>query len=206
MRSFDPNIVLELAKEGQRFFILFEMQLDSATYYYNNSDIDLWYSGSKYTSTDFTFGNIEQSGDLGVDTLLLKFNSADGIINALILSEDIMAKTIIISFICVDSSYQIIAAEPLFRGLISNYKIADKQSDIEVKTELVLWRKETLRKCQSSCRWEFKGVECTYSGDITWCDQSYEHCTSLGNTNNFGGFRFLPDIIEQEIWWGRVAK
>jgi len=206
MKTFDPNIVLELAKEGQRFFILFELQLEGGTFYYNNSDIDLWYDGNKYISTDYMFGRIEQSGDLGVDSVSIKFNSADGVMNAVILSEDIMAKTALLSFICVDNSYQIIAAEPLFQGLISNWKITDSDATIEIKTELVLWRKETLRKYQSSCRWEFKGTECGYSGDLTWCDQSYEHCTTRANTNNFGGFRFLPTIIEKEVWWGRNSK
>lgn len=206
MKSFDPNLILELAKEGQRFFILFELQLDSGNFYYNNSDIDLWYDSNKYISTDYMFNRIDQSGDLGVDSVSLKFNSADGVINAVILSEDIMAKIAIISFICVDENYQIIASEPLFKGLISNWQIADADSEIEVKTELVFWRKETLRKCQSSCRWEFKGTECGYSGDLTWCDQSYEHCVSRENTDNFGGFRFLPTIIEKDIWWGRSSN
>ena len=205
MKIFDPNIVIELAKEGHRFFILVELQLDGATYYYNNSDIDLWYNSNKYNSSDYSFGNIEQSGDLGVDTVSIKFNSADGIINSLILSEDIMSRTAVLSFICVDDDYQIIEAEPLFQGLISNWTIGDANSIIEIKTELILWRKEVLRKYQSSCRWEFKGTECGYSGDITWCDQSYEQCVALANTNNFGGFRFLPDITEKEVWWGRSS-
>lgn len=205
MKTFDPNTIIELAKEGHRFFILVELQLNDATYYYNNSDVDLWYNSNKYNSSDYSFGRIEQSGDLGVDTVSIKFNSTDAIINALILSEDIMSKTAILSFVCVDDDYQIIEAEPLFRGLISNWTIGDANSIIEIKTELVLWRKEVLRKCQSSCRWEFKGTECGYSGDMTWCDQSYEQCVALINTDNFGGFRFLPDIMEKEVWWGRSS-
>jgi len=206
MKTFDPNTVLELAKEGQRFFILIELQLVSATYYYNNSDIDLYESGNKHNSLDFTFGNIDQTADMGVDSVTMVFNSADSVMTALILSEDILGRTAIISFICVDDDYSIIAAEPLFRGLMSDWKIGDGKCKIEIKSELVLWRKETLRTCQSSCRWEFKGTECAYAGDIDWCDQSYEHCRDLANTDNFGGFRFLPDIMEKQIWWGRVSK
>jgi len=206
MKSFDPNIVLELAKEGQRFFFLIALELDSGTYRYNNSDMDLWVDGNKYLSTDFAFDKMDQSADMGVDSITLRFNSADQVINAIILSEDILGKTALFSFICLDDGRAVIASEDLFRGLLSNWKIGDADSMIEIKTELVLWRKETLRTCQSSCRWEFKGTECTYAGDVTWCDQSYEHCRDLANTSNFGGFRFLPDIMEKEIWWGRSPK
>ena len=44
--------------------------------------------------------------------------------------------------------------------------------------------------------------ECHYGGAQTWCDQTYERCKVLTNKDNFGGFRFLPYIMEKEIWWG----
>lgn len=44
--------------------------------------------------------------------------------------------------------------------------------------------------------------ECHYGGAQDWCDQTYERCKMLANKDNFGGFRFLPYIMEKEIWWG----
>lgn len=38
--------------------------------------------------------------------------------------------------------------------------------------------------------------------DSTWCDHSYNRCLALANTNNFGGFRFLPDLASKELTWG----
>lgn len=35
------------------------------------------------------------------------------------------------------------------------------------------------------------------------CNKTYEDCTKYGRTNYFGGFRFLPAITEQIVWWGR---
>jgi hypothetical protein len=49
-------------------------------------------------------------------------------------------------------------------------------------------------------------TECAYLGDETWCDQSYARCVTLGNSDNFGGFRFLPSLMEKDIWWGKVPK
>lgn len=38
---------------------------------------------------------------------------------------------------------------------------------------------------------------------VTWCDQSYDRCVILGNTTNFGGFRWLPGLATKNIIWGR---
>jgi len=46
--------------------------------------------------------------------------------------------------------------------------------------------------------------QCLYAGGETWCDRTYARCLVLGNTDNFGGFRWLPSIIDKEIWWGRL--
>lgn len=234
MRTFDPAIILELAKETFKFFILVELEL-STTVRYVNADVDLYIGGYKYQSADFTFDKIDTSGTMSVDTVSLSFNNADLVMSAVVLSEDILGKRSRISFICIDDYrdgdpfmldevgaiitdedgeeieedkiewFDIIASEYLFYGFLSDWDIDEGRVIIETKTELILWRKETLRTCQSSCRWPFKGDECGYSGVEIWCDQSYERCDVLNNSDNFGGFRFLPDIMEKDIWWGRIA-
>lgn len=52
----------------------------------------------------------------------------------------------------------------------------------------------------------YEVTECAYLGSEAWCDQSYARCCNLGNSGNFGGFRFLPSLMEKDIWWGRVPK
>ena len=233
MKSFDPGVILELEKEGFKFFIMIELVLGVGSLYYNNSDIDMWHNGNQYISTDFTFDKIEISDNLGVDEVMCRFNNADLSMGATVLSEDILSRTAIISFFCAADPGQlqaedetgidlegalgdllletptafgeqfVVAVEELFRGLISDWDINEGEVAIQFKNELILWRKETLRACQSSCRWEFKGTECTYSGAQTWCNQSYERCAELSNTDNFGGFRFILDVMEKEVWWGR---
>lgn len=38
------------------------------------------------------------------------------------------------------------------------------------------------------CNWQFKGVECGYTGSDTICRRSYDACKSKGNLPRFGGF------------------
>jgi len=41
------------------------------------------------------------------------------------------------------------------------------------------------------------------NSSVSWCDQSYDRCRSLGNSTNFGGFRWLPGLAKKNIVWGR---
>jgi len=236
MKSFDPAIVLELAKEGFIFFLLTTLELAGGTYRYTDADVDLWYGGNKYDSKDFIFDQVEISGDMGVDVVSVTYNNADLSMGAVVLSEDILGRPFTLSFVCVSvggkvlaetdvglllegglvdgegmlleagqtlGQYTIVGAHSLFYGLISDWKIEEDKVWIEVQNELVFWSKKTLRKCDSSCPWEFGGTECGYSGAADWCNQSYERCMELSNTDNFGGDRFLPDVAEKDIWWGK---
>jgi lambda family phage minor tail protein L len=42
-----------------------------------------------------------------------------------------------------------------------------------------------------SCRWEFKSIECGYSGGETTCNRTFDDCEDRANTRRFGGFRGL---------------
>ncbi|GAI73202.1 unnamed protein product, partial [marine sediment metagenome] len=47
--------------------------------------------------------------------------------------------------------------------------------------------------------------ECGYGGGETWCDRTYARCVVLANSDNFGGFRWLPSIVDKEVFWGPQA-
>jgi phage-related protein len=47
------------------------------------------------------------------------------------------------------------------------------------------------RYISSHCHWDFKSVECGYSGGATVCDRTWERCQALNNTVRFGGYRGL---------------
>jgi hypothetical protein len=99
--------------------------------------------------------------------------------------------------------------QELMRGIIGGWELYDdNKATITLTSEMVLWSKKSLRPQSSSCPWAFKGAsgECGYVGDESLCDQSYDRCTVLVNTDNYGGDRFLPTIVTREVWWGRTSK
>jgi len=205
MKSFNSNITTELAKEIAATFLMVELQFTS-TYRYTDCDVDMYYGGNKYDSFPFTIGNVVNSAGLSVDSLELNFSNVDQSLAAVVLGEDIASRTCILSFFMVNSSYVIIGAEELFRGLVGEWDLSETKLRIKLVNEFILWSKRTLRTCQASCPWVFKDTECGYSGSETWCDQSYDRCSALSNTDSFGGHRFLPFLEEKKIWWGRLRS
>lgn len=101
----------------------------------------------------------------------------------------------------------VVHVQEFLRGIIGGWQLYDENTlKITITNELVLWNKKPLRIQMSSCPWVFKGTECAYSGGESTCDQTYERCRFLGNTDNFGGDRFINSLMQKEIWWGRTQK
>jgi len=97
----------------------------------------------------------------------------------------------------------------IFSGVLDSARITHQRASFDVYNPLIFWKRKTPRRIhQSSCPWPFAidGSPCQYAGAETWCDQSFERCLELGNTDNFGGFRFLPDLQDKQIWWGKKAS
>lgn len=95
----------------------------------------------------------------------------------------------------------------VFKGYINKFDLDEEWIDIQIISALAAWNRRIIRKQSSTCRWlKFKGEECGYSGAETWCDRTYARCDALGNTANYGGFRWLPSIVNKKIYWGRTPN
>ena len=96
----------------------------------------------------------------------------------------------------------------LFMGYIDAWELNEETLKLTAVSIMSAWSQTTLNLHSPSCRWKkFKDAStCKYAGDETWCDRTYSHCLVLENTANFGGFRWIPSIVDKTIWWGRVPK
>lgn len=206
MKTFDANIVTELDAEQLRFYWLLELVLTS-TWRFTDCDIPIYVSGNKYSAgrpwrvTGSTIG-----ASMAADRVGLEISDLSQSLASDILAADPRGKQVKISFCCLDTDHQLIAAEDWINGFIDDYGLSEKTFTAAVVNELALWNKRTLRKDQVDCPWDFKGTECGYSGAATSCDRTYERCLALSNTDNFGGERWLADIEEKKILWGYTLE
>ena len=44
------------------------------------------------------------------------------------------------------------------------------------------------------CPFQFKGLECGYSGGATECDKTLKRCRQIGNSKRFGGEPGIPGV------------
>ena len=235
MRDLSSFVEAALAAEEGKLFWFLELQF-STYLRYTDCDIDLWNianfinlatesgnflitesgnyliteqgcSSNKFETMPFSVTPINYSAKSSVDKAVIEIANVDLQMSAVFLNEDIMNKWGVL-WVAFFNDDNVIIAQPIevFRGLVSTWKLSEPRASITLVNEFIFWNKKTLRKHQSSCRWPFKGIECGYSGAETWCDQSYARCTVLDNTDNFGGFRWLPNLMEKEIYWGRTTN
>jgi len=205
MKTFSANLIAALEDEEATGIVLLDMQF-ATTLRYSNAEIP-WYDASSnlYTPAAIDFGAVNYAPSGAVDTMKIGFPNIDLGMSAVVLGQDVIGKTVIVTVVILDTTdFAVVDTFESFRGIVDDWALDEDQVTFDLVNELILWRKETLRTASSSCPWPFKGDECGYSGGETACDRTYNRCTALGNTDNFGGFRFLPSIMEKDIWWGRV--
>lgn len=229
MKVFTDTLISRLLSETAGFYFLIDLNLVLGTVYVTDMDIVYYYDNNPYIPDDIKIDNITNGTGMQVQSMTIKIQNVDQVMASYFLNNNQKGREVIVRFACLsrgdvdlveikDESDQSItdqvsdpilgtgntgiATLPLFRGLISNWKMDELELSIILKTELILWHKRTLRKAQVLCPWPFKGTECGYSGSETLCNKTYARCQNLNNHNNYGGFRWLADMMEKKIQWG----
>lgn len=205
MRNFDPDMMAEFAKEVVEAFCLLEFQF-TETYRYCDRDVSVFVSGNRFYPLGFSFDKISLSSNMSVDSVAMTIDNTNRVFSGILLNEDVRNKPAIVKVgVRLTDGSEIV--EDLFTGIVASWDIeGDSKVKIEIANEFILWNKKTLRKHSASCPWSFKGSDCKYAGTaITMCDKTYDTCLELGNEANFGGFRFIPVIADQQLYWGRTT-
>jgi len=207
MRDIDSDILAELAKQELRPFYLLDMEIDSTHYRYTDCDVPIMFGGNTYASLGFSIGGINYSAQNIVDSVEIAIDNLDSVMTSLFVGGTPQGSTVTLDLVVLNASYAIVgdASATIFEGTIDAWDLDEERCAITLTSAFSQWAQKTLAKHSASCRWkEFKGTECAYAGGETWCDRTYARCLAIGNTANFGGFRWLPSIIDKEIWWGRI--
>lgn len=99
----------------------------------------------------------------------------------------------------------VLAVSVIFSGVIDRCTLDQQRVRFDVFNPFIFWQRKVPRRLHSpTCPWPFKDATfCKYSGVEAWCDKSFDRCEALGVSDNFGGFRFLPALVNRKIWWGR---
>lgn len=205
-RSFSTQILDELQSEQFKPFHLLHLTIDGTDYYYTDCDIPLYYDSQRWEPRGFTFRPIKYSMSDLVDSADIDMDNIDSVMTSLFVGGTPQGDDVVLKMVVLDSSNNPVAGSAVtyFEGTIDSWTLNESKLTINVTSQFYTWNQKTLSTHSPSCRWKsFGGTDCGYSGGSTWCDRTYKRCVALGNSTNFGGFRFLPKIVDAEIWWGR---
>lgn len=212
MITLADDLLQELMKSVFAIHHLIQLTLTSRVFYWTDSDQNIYYT-NWWENHPIKYDNIVQSGDLEAGTLRLTVSNVDKTFSDLVQTESIQNKVCQIKRVFLDRNLDVIGTPTLiFYGYTDEIQINNKNAIINVADEMIKWKTEIPRRTHTGkCQWrEFNnvtgGTECGYIGATTWCDRSYLKCSSMANTNNFGGFRFVAEMMDKEIWWGRERK
>jgi len=172
--------------------------------------------GDRFEPRSFTVSEIAYSQQNLVDQLQIELVHLDkdqdqdevSILTAAFMAGSVQGDPVNLSLVVLDSNLTIVGDTSfvLFDGVLGAWALDEQMLNITAVSLFDRWAQRTLSHHTPSCRWKvFKGTECKYVGAETKCDRSYTRCTALSNTDNFGGFRWLPSIVDAQIWWGKEA-
>ena len=215
MRTISTNILAQLEAEELRPFYLLSMDCDGTVYYYTDCDIPITLTNT-YTPKGFKFQPIKYSINDIVDQATIEIDNVDEVMTSLFVGSTPQGGDVVLSLIVLNASYGIIDSSSitLFEGEIDAWSLNEGRLSVTVTSIFHQWSQHTLSKHSPSCRWKVfnsstlgtSGIECQSTAGALWCDRTFERCAVLNNSSHFGGFRFLPDIVDKDIFWGRVQK
>lgn len=133
-RSLNGSLTTELATDKLNPVDLIYIGV-STGYYYTDHYKDITYNSNTYLASSLFLGmnEVNESSELGVSSLTLKFTGADQTIISLLLNNDYMDKTVNVYRAFLDQS-QVVINYPflLFEGRIENFNIEETDTTSEI--------------------------------------------------------------------------
>jgi hypothetical protein len=168
-------------------------------------DVDILSGANTYVSYPMVVGKLELSLSDSSDYIDIQLsNIGDVFYSAIFDSSGFAGTRLQITLGLLDiTTKAFIGTLNVFDGKINSFKINDKFIKITVSSNLSNWNKQIpFRTTSALCYKVFKSTLCGYTGAQTLCNRSWDRCNVLGNTDNFGGFKFMPAILRERLKWG----
>jgi hypothetical protein len=213
-RTYSTQIQAQFEAGELRPFYLLEMTISGTAYRYTDCDVPIYLSNT-YSPRGFKFQPVKYSMGTIVDKFVFSIDNLDSAFTGLFAGSTPQGSAVTLKVVVLDGSYDIIdAAVTLFEGELDSWDLTEDQLKATVTSLFHQWSQRTLSKHSPSCRWKVfnsstlgsSGVECASTAGANWCDRTYARCLSLSNSTNFGGFRYLPSLVDKDIWWGKVPN
>ena len=208
--DLNANFIAQIEAEAAFAVVAGKFTFGGTDYRWCDGTIPIYLDGERYDPVGLRIDGIENEAGVSMMRAQLSIPNADDTVGSVLLGTECRQGDVNLYWAALNSDGEIavsgVAWGQFFLGMLEDWDI-DYDSDIarlKCVNELIWWHVNTLLKAEPTCPWPFKDtVTCRYAGAGTWCDQTYDRCSALGNTDYFGGDLYLPEISERELWWGK---
>jgi hypothetical protein len=200
IRDIPAAFLNEVQQKEYRQALLIKLDLIDAILYFTNFDTHILHDSTLYYPRSFHIQPVNYGNPKIVDDVSVSIDDVDRGIFASLGNKDSAVYPFTLTWVVVNREGQEIAALDIFVGEVDQWEYAPGRVDLTISSIFSQWARETTSKYSASCRWRvFKGLECKYDGVATVCDRTYDQCSIYDNVANFGGFRWLPSMVNKRI-------
>lgn len=202
MRTINTELLDQLKSNEYRIAILVVLQIGGTTKRYTTWSDDVWLDNEQYFPRGMKVGTVSYGSSNIVSGVSIDFDDVNRELLVALGELGVDDYPISIIMAALDE-YGIIIPDgyaTIFSGTFSQWDYRPKTVSIKAVSIFSKFNRTTTRVFSSSCTIKvFKGSQCNYSGAETVCDRTYTQCSAFGNTANFQGFRWLPDLLNKRL-------
>jgi hypothetical protein len=182
----------------------YELRFGTPYVRFTDADIDLYLGGELYLANGTRLESVAEEGGLTVAEISLSVPNADRAMSSRIIANEYRGSIVKAYIAALETYGKPIDYKAFFFGRIDDWHIKSDRVVLKCTSEMIQWQEKHNIKSGVTCWKPYGSSFCGHTGQN--CNQTYEQCAVLGNEDNFGGSRWLPEVAEQELWWGRVPS
>lgn len=200
MKILDPALKAELESQEYIQTILLETIIRTTTLRYTSWSQAVLLEEYLYEAHGMRVKNIGYSSANIVDSVSVDLDDVDRTIFSLFGDDAIGDFPFKLRLAVLDHYGKVIGSVVVFTGSITQWDYVPGKISVVAASIFQQWNRMTTSKFSGSCRWRvFKGIECRYSGSGLSCDRTYSQCVAYNNDVNYGGFRWLPSMVNKRL-------
>lgn len=211
MRTLPVQLASEIAKEAFSIGHLVKIDFNTPAYL-TDKDMDVVYDNGDgtgahtYLARGISFNEAQYSLLPKVDSISFSVDNVSLEFSSYVMNQDTRGKQCTIYRAAFDESLQVIGSVVLFPGYLDRVEIDQQRCTFEISNQFIKWSMPSPRRLHGvTCPWTFKDpATCKYSGGLTTCDKSWTQCIARTNTPNNGSFRWLPELADKKVFFGRT--
>lgn len=199
MRIITQAVLDALGSEEYRPTVILQITTESISLNYTMWDYPIFCNACYlYTPRGFKVDAIKFGSSSIVDSVSVKIDDVSREVYKTIAEPYGQHVGCNVGIAVLDQAGEVLGTTNVFSGTVTEWGFSSGSISLRVSSIFSQWSTTTTSTFSGSCRWRiFKGKECTYTGSETRCSRTYSQCTTYGNTDNFGGFRWVQNLEEK---------